>query len=123
MILVLNLFRSHGALTFCALVTFASMVAYGQNGDVPSIGLQEKPALVQFDDAPNTREIPVDPYRWDAGLDRFEAFATPGMSEYGRTKELEMDSVAPAIVPEPGSMVLLAGGLAVFAVRRMRRSA
>lgn len=66
------------------------------------------------------QELPFE-YRWDSDDERINAFAAPRVDEFDSDRLNDESLPAPAIVPEPGTMVLLASGLAAMAVRRIRR--
>lgn len=115
---------THGALALCAVVIAGTAAAaYLENGDRSPAVLEMQTARADTKEKPIGEPVSPDSYRWNARLDQFDAFATPGMEEYGRTVGIEADNGAPAIVPEPGSMILLASGLAALAMRRVRRAA
>lgn len=93
--------------------------------DMP-IESEESPAaadVFQFEGSPfenEDQELQVR-YRWDYEVQSPQALVAPLAYEYRYEAGRQNGDAAPAIVPEPGSMVLLAGGLALAAMRRFRR--
>lgn len=109
----------------CAIVLMGSVTVTAQeqsNSDPQTQETYGKPFWFQAPIYENEDQELAGSYYPDWGMQRFDAFGVPRTTEYEQPDVVEVDTGAPAIVPEPGSMVLLAGGLATLAVRRVRRS-
>ncbi len=79
--------------------------------------------MFRLDDPPyqnEDQELQVR-YRWELEDQPSPSVAVPMPSDYPMETFGETSVAAPAIVPEPGTMVLLGTGLALLAARRIRR--
>lgn len=63
------------------------------------------------------------PFGWDVRPGMNDEFRYSGSPAYYSAATKSLPQEAPAIVPEPGTMVLMAAGLAAMAVRRIRIAA
>ncbi len=109
----------------CALTLMGAVTATAQEQSNSESGITEThgvPFWLQTPTYENEDQEIADSYRPDWGMQRFDAFGVPRTTEFEQPDVVEVDTGAPAIVPEPGTMVLLVGGLAMLAVRRVRRS-
>jgi hypothetical protein len=63
------------------------------------------------------------PFRWDIQPGMDDEFRYPSDNAYRSTATKSSPKDVPVIIPEPGSMVIMAVGLAALGVRRLRLSA
>jgi uncharacterized membrane protein len=113
-----------GVFISCAVIgaTAVASAQTAQSMDVEE-SVETTAGTFQLDERQYEREnqeLPFE-YGWDSDDERINAFAAPRVDEFDSNRLIDESLPAPAIVPEPGTMVLLAGGLAAMAVRRIRR--
>ena len=92
--------------------------AYSAQGFTGYTSVETPPA-----DSENEDQKFAIPFSWDLEPGMDDEFRYADSTVYRSVTTKSSPQEAPAIVPEPGTMVLMAAGLAALAVRRMRIAA